>query len=120
LGKRLSQLTGQPIAFSPANADAPQQAQISETIRRSLADDRVRQTLARRFATTLLGRVGSRRLSQAQREAFSRWLAPAIGGEVRFDAVATRLLMARGSSDPQSPDFQPATLWLSSLAGPHS
>ncbi|WP_164104355.1 DUF1549 domain-containing protein [Candidatus Laterigemmans baculatus] len=118
---RLNQLLGTTVALAEGDSARPSaRVGVSESIRRALQDPRARQTVSRKFARTLLGRVGTEQLSESQREAFARWLSPAIGGEVAFDAVAAEMLTARGSSAPEAEDFNPASVWLSGLAGPRS
>ncbi len=85
----------------------------------ALKQPHVRDHLAQRLAVALLGRVGSRRVEPAQKDAFAKWLAPALSGQ-RWDETVAALIGSRGSSKLATEEFNPAAVWFASLAGPRS
>jgi hypothetical protein len=112
LRRRLSELFGG--EFSD-DSESP-----GQFIARTMQTPETQQRLAARFAASLLGRPGSKRISPAQFDVFVTYLRPALDGSRSFDALAGEMLMARGGVDPSDSDFEPAAVWLGALAGPQS
>lgn len=112
-------VAGRPQAEA-RDAEAVRQLLAGETdalIDRYIEDPQTANYLGTRWAKHLLGEPAWKRLSPAQQTEAGKLFASTFRGERAYNALVQTMLTSEGSSSPEDPEFEPATLWMAGLAG---
>ncbi|MEZ6089118.1 MAG: DUF1549 domain-containing protein [Pirellulaceae bacterium] len=98
-------------------ASAVAKGDVDRFVRMYVKSDDVSHELSRQWSRYLMGDSAWNRLSDVQRREMSNYFGSAFLGKSPYNLLVRSMLTAEGSAVPEDAAFEPATLWMSGLAG---